>query len=340
MTEYRNILRLHSQGISQRSIAESLSCSRNTVSRVLEQAKQLSINWPLQEETTDERLDSIFFPATTTPTLRRIPDCEYIHKEMAKSGVTLRLLWQEYCDDCRANKDLPLMYTQFCYYYQQYSQVTKATMHIPRKPGEQIEVDWAGNTMGIVDSYSGEYAKAYLFVGVLSYSQYTYAEAFVSQGQESWISAHINMFQFFGGSTRMLIPDNLKTGVEKSNWYSPVINRTYQEMSEHYSTAVVPARVRKPKDKPNAEGAVGIASTAIIAALRKQKFFTLDELNRSVREKLTEMNIAPFQKKEGCRLSVFLEEEKPVLLSLPSTPYELSTWKVATVQVTKQLSAN
>ena len=340
MTEYRAILRLHSQGISQRSISESLSCSRNTVAKVLLRAKELNLSWPLKPETTDASLDKIFYPSPTTATLRRLPDCEYIHKELSKSGVSLKLLWNEYCEDCSASKELPLMYSQFCHYYQQHSQKTKATMHIPRNPGEQIEVDWAGQTASIIDNITGEIIKAYVFVGVLSYSQYAYVEAFLSQNLENWIAAHTNMFQFFGGATRMLVPDNLKTGVEKASWYSPVINKTYHELSEHYDTAVVPARVRKPKDKPNAEGAVSIVSTWIIASLRKQKFFTLQELNDSIMEKLIVMNSAPFQKKEGCRLSVFLEEEKPMLLPLPSTPYELATWKVATVQLNYHISVD
>ena len=145
------------------------------------------------------------------------------------------------------------MYSQFCYHYQQFAEKKRATMHIPRKPGEQIEVDWAGQTAAIVDRDTGEIIPAYVFVGVLSYSQYAYVEAFLSQDQESWISAHVNMYRFFGGVSRILVPDNLKTGVEKVSWYTPVINKTYHEMAEHYDTAVIPARVRKPKDKPNAE---------------------------------------------------------------------------------------
>jgi|ADurb_Val_02_Slu_FD_contig_123_17454_length_3702_multi_3_in_0_out_1_3 transposase len=332
MTEYREILRLQGQGVSQRAIAESLACSRNTVARVLKRAKELTISWPLSPETTDAVLDKLFYPDTVTALNRRLPDNEYIHRELAKSGVNLKLLWSEYCEECKANQEIPLMYSQFCYYYQQYSQRTRATMHIPRKPAEQIEVDWAGQAMEVVDSISGEVYKAYLFVGVLPYSQYTYVEAFLSQDLESWINAHVNMFRFFGGAAKMLVPDNLKTGVDKTSWYNPVINKTYHEMSEYYDTAVVPARVRRPKDKPSVEGMVGVASTWIMARLRNQKYFTLGELNQDILTKLDELNSAPFQKREGCRQSVFLAEEKPLLLPLPSTPYELATWRVATVQ--------
>jgi transposase len=332
MTNYREILRLSSQGISQRSIAASCGCSRNTISKVLKRAQELNVAWPLSEGTTDGKLHQLLFPEAATPSLRKYPDCEYIHKEMAKSGVTLSLLWNEYCEECRISNEIPLMYSQFCYYYQQYTQKTKATMHIHRKPGEQLEVDWAGQTASIVDSDTGEIINAYVFVDVLASSQYAYVEAFLSQDQESWITAHVHMYNFFGGVTRILIPDNLKTGVEKPSWYSPVINKSYHELAEHYGTAVIPARIRKPKDKPNAEGAVAVVSTWIIAALRKYKFFSIVELNKAIREKLQEFNRKPFQKKNGSRFSVFMEEEKPLLLPLPASPFELASWKIATVQ--------
>lgn len=340
MTNYREILRLHSQGISQRSIATSCACSRNTVAKVLLRADEMNVSWPLKESITDGEIHRLFFSEDAISSSRKRPDCELMHKEMAKSGVTLSLLWHEYCESCRLSNEIPLMYSQFCYYYQQYTVKTKVTMHIQRKPGEQAEVDWAGQKAHIIDRDTGEIIEVSVFIGCLSSSQYAYVEAFLSQNQECWIAAHVNMYQFFGGVTRILIPDNLKTGVEKSSWYNPTINKTYHEMSEHYGTAVIPARVRRPKDKPNAEGTVGIVSTWIIAALRNQKFFSLSELNKAIAEKLQIFNSKPFQKKEGSRLSVFLEEEKPMLLNLPATPYDLATWKIATVQYNYHISVD
>jgi len=340
MTNYREILRLHSRGISQRGIAASCQCSRNTVKRVLERARETSMGWPPKDNLTDGDLEELLFPASSVPASRRQPDLEYIHKEMAKSGVTLRLLWTEYCTACRLGNEQPLMYSQFCYYYQQYAQKKRATMHIPRKPGEQIEVDWAGQTAAIVSDETGEIIPVYVFVAVFSYSQYAYVEAFLGRNQECWIAAHVNMYRFFGGVSKLLVPDNLKTGVERTDWYSPTINKVYHEMAEHYDTAVVPARVRKPKDKPNAEGAVGNISTWIIAALRNQKYFSLTALNQAVREKLDAFNRKPFQKKEGSRLSIFLEQEKPFMQPLPRTPYELATWKIATVQLNYHISVD
>lgn len=338
MTQYREILRLHSLGISQRSIAASCSCSRNTVSSVINRAQDRGLVWPLPEDVTDSKIQKLLLSGGGTTSAHKLPDYEYIHREMAKSGVTLSLLWNEYCEGCRLGGEIPFMYTQFCKYYRDFVSISKATMHIDRKPGEQMEVDWAGQTAGIIDNITGNIIPAYVFVATLSCSGYAYVEAFLSQNQECWIAAHVNTYMYFGGVTRILIPDNLKTGVEKPDWYTPIINKTYHEMAEHYGTAVLPARVRKPKDKPFVEGTVGVISTWILAALRRYQFFSLYELNAAIREKLEEFNRKPFQKKPGNRLSVFLEAEKPLLLPLPQKPFELAVWKIATVAFNYHIS--
>ena len=340
MTKYREILRLSSMGLSQRSIASSCQCSRNTVSNVLSRADQKGLVWPMPEDVGDADLQQMLFPEKANSAPRKAPDCEHIHKEMAKSGVTLSLLWSEYCETCRLSGEIPLKYTQYCNYYRKFAATTKATMHIARKPGEQLEVDWAGQSASIIDRDTGELIPVYIFVAALPSSQYAYVEGFLSQNQESWITAHVNAFNYFGGVTRILIPDNLKTGVDKPSWHSPVINRTYHEMAEHYGTAVIPARVRRPKDKATVECAVGIISTWIIAALRNQKYFTLAELSESISQKLYEFNDRPFQKKPGSRLSTFLEEEKYALQPLPASAYELATWRIATVQFNYHISVD
>lgn len=340
MTKYRDILRLSNMGLSQRSIASSCQCSRNTVADVLSRASQKGLLWPLPDDVGDPDLQLMLFPERLQASPRRIPDSEHIHREMAKSGVTLSLLWSEYCETCRLSNEIPLKYTQYCNYYRKFAATTKATMHISRKPGEQLEVDWAGQTAAIVDRDTGELFPVYVFVAALSSSQYAYVEGFISQNQESWIAAHVNAFAFFDGVTRILVPDNLKTGVEKPSWYSPVINKTYHEMAEHYGTAVIPARVRKPKDKPSVEGTVGIISTWIIAALRNQTYFSLAELNKAIAQKLREFNSKPFQKKPGSRLSTFLSEERHALQPLPASAYELATWKIATVQFNYHISVD
>jgi transposase len=340
MTKYREILRLHALGLSQQNIADSCSVSKKTVNRVLRKADELNITWPLDANDIDAVLAEKLFPSAKSVTSnKRMPDYNYIRKELLRNGVSKKLLWTEYMEDCRENGEEPLMYSQFCYYIQQDEQKRRATMHINRKPGEQIEVDWAGDPAIIIDPDTGELIKTYIFVGVMTYSLYAYAEAFVDMKQKSWINAHIHMYEYFGGVAKILVPDNCKTAVIHNNsWNDQVINETYHDMAEHYGTAIIPARVRTPKDKPNAEGTVGNISTWITAALRDEQFFSIAELNQAIRNKLELFNQRPFQKKEGSRLSLFLGEEKPLLAPLPATRFELSDWKVATVQFNYHIS--
>lgn len=343
MTKYREILRLASLGLSQQSIADSSGVSKKTVNRVLKRAKELNIFWPLEPNETDSVLADKLFPPTQkqVPSNKMMPDFDYIQKELLRNGVNKKLLWTEYLEVCRQSGGEPLMYSQFCYYVQQDEQKRHATMHINRKPGEQIEVDWAGDPAYIIDPDTGEVTPAYLFVGVLTYSQYPYVEAFINEKQRSWITAHVRMYEYFGGVTRLLVPDNTKTAVIHSkDWYTQELNTIYHEMAEHYGTAIIPARVRAPKDKPNVEGTVGVISTWITAALRNEQFFSLAELNQAIRKKLKEFANRPFQKKEGSRYEIFRDEEQPLLAKLPTTPYELAEWKQATVQFNYHISVD
>lgn len=210
----------------------------------------------------------------------------------------------------------------------------RATMHIQRKPGEQIEVDWAGEPAHIIAPYTDEITDAWVFVGVLNNSQYAFVKAYMDEKTNNWIKAHIQMFEFFGGIIPMLVSDNCTTAINhaKSDWYTTALNIKYHEMAEHYKLTIVPARVQKPKDKLNVEGSVGKISTWITAALPNEQFFSLSELNTAIREKPDAYNTRKFQKKECSRLSLFLGEEMPLLAPLPATPFELAEWKQATVQ--------
>ena len=338
MTDIKEILRLISLGIPQKKIAESCKCSRDTVMRINKKAKSLQITWPLDTSISDDVLISKFYPKSSVASEFKMPDVKYVHKELMKNGVTLKLLWNEYYEECHQNDEIPFMYTQFCVHYRKYAATKKATMHINRKPGEIIEVDWAGKTCNIVDNTTGELIPIYIFVGVLPYSGYTYVEGFIDMGLSSWITAHVNMYAYFGGVSKILTPDNLKTGITKADYYEPDINKTYREMSEHYQTAIIPTRVVKPKDKPSVESSVNNVTMRIIAALRNSVFFSVEEINKSIKEKLKELNNKPFQKREGNRYSIFMEEEKPMLFSLPEYAYELAHWKIATVQFNYHVS--
>ena len=330
MTNYREILRLHSLGFNHSQIVESTAISRPTVITVTQRAAAQGLDWQTAESLTDKELSARLYPQNSGKPSFKMPDYDYVHREMSKPGVTQQLLWFEYCDQCRATGEMPYQLTQFKTYYREYIAKTKATMHITRKPGELLEVDWAGQTAGIVDSDTGEIIDAHIFVAALPYSGYSYVEAFLGQKQEEWICGHVNTYSFFGGVTRILVPDNLKTGVNKRTKDEIVLNRSYQEMAEHYGTAVIPARVKAPRDKSTVEGTVGIVSTYILAAIRNQRFFSLRELNEAIRKRLYTFNHKPFQKKEGSRATLF-SEERGHFLPLPSMAFEMATWKIATV---------
>lgn len=346
MTKYREIIRLAQPHLklSQEKIAASCNASKGTVNKVLKAAKEHQLSWPLSDSYTDQVIAGILFPDArqrAAESERKEPNYEYIRKELLKNGVNKKLLWTEYLEECRLSGEKPLMYSQFCYYIQQDEQKRRATMHIGRKPGEQIEVDWAGDPAHITDPDTGEIIDVYIFVGVLTYSQYPYVEAFRDEKQASWIMAHVHMYEYFGGVARILVPDNCKTAVvHNRKWNDQQINAVYHEMAEHYNTAIIPARVRTPKDKPNAEGSVGNISTWITAALRNEQFFSLAELNAAIRKKLEIFAKRPFQKKEGSRYEIFRDEELPLLAPLPATPYELAEWKQATVQYNYHISVD
>ena len=343
MTKYREILRLKSLGFSERNIALSVPCSRNTVSKVLKQAGDKGIIWPLPEGITDGDLEKqLFSSSEASSSSRRMPNYDHIRKELLRNGVTKKLLWTEYMEECRQAGEDPLMYSQFCYYIQQDENKHRASMHINRKPAEQVEVDWAGDKAELVDPYTGEITEAHIFVGVMTYSQYAYVEAFPNEQQAAWIEAHVHMYEYFGGIAKILVPDNCTTAVIHNGGWTrdQKLNAIYHEMAEHYGTAIIPARVRKPKDKPNAEGSVGNISTWIIAALRNEQFFTIAEMNEAIRVKLEEFNHRPFQKKEGSRYELFHDEELPLLAPLPATRYELAEWKQATVLFNYHISVD
>ena len=327
MTDYRNILRLHSQGHSQRELERELHCSRHTISEVLVQSAAAGITWPVEDGVTNEDIQEILFPgkyACASP--YAVPDFRYIHEELAKKGVTLTLLWEEYCQRVRTSGGVPYMYTQFCEKYRRWARVTKATMRISHKPGDAMQVDWAGDPLYITDSVTGELTPAYIFVAVLPCSWYTYAEACSDMKQERWLLCHVHAFSYFGGVPRLLIPDNCKTATTANTRYETVLNRSYQELAEHYGTAIVPARVKKPDDKAAAEGSVRFVSTWITAALRDRKFFSLAEAQQAVQEKLEELNRRPFKKRPGCRLSAYEQEEQAFMQPLPVHSYEPAAW--------------
>lgn len=333
MFPYRKILELHSEGVSLRSIATITQHSRQKVTEVIKLAEKRGIIIPLDEGITDPWLEDFLYPEKKQENSgRHVMDFEYVHKELARPNVTLTLLHDEYVREAKSVGKIPYAYRTFAEHYHNYAMKYKATMRIRRKPGEILEVDWAGQTLSVIDPDTGENRKVYIFIATLPCSQMFYVEGSYRMDLPSWIRLHQHTFEFFEGTPQILVPDNLKTGVTKHTSKELILNKTYAEMADHYNTVILPARVRSPKDKASVEGSVNIVSTWIIQGLRNMKFFSIEELNDEIWKKLDYLNNRPFQNRNGSRWSAFLEEEKFALSPLPATPYRMSEWRTAKVR--------
>ena len=332
MSKQREVLRLLSLGLSSRMIISSVHVGPQTITEIRKLCADRGLSYEEALKLDDDELFAKKKKTTFKSDVGR-PDCSYIHEELKKKGVTLKLLHEEYQEECVIKGIDYLKYTQFCNVYKEYVEDNKLTMHIERKPGERIEVDWAGATIPIYDTTQKEIiAKAHLFVGVLPFSQYMYCAASLDMKSESWINHHINMFKHFNGVASILQCDNLKTGVISHKKYDEIIyNQAYKEMCEYYDTAVLATRVRRPKDKASSEGSVGYLTNQITARIRNIKATSIFELNDYISKQLKILNDSPFQKRDYSRTYVYENEEKEYLKPLPDRPYEFAIWKKATV---------
>ncbi len=333
MRKIREILRLkHHCNCSIREISRSCGIGRGTVGDYLHRAKAAGLDWPLPDELSDTALEQQLFPSSApcTTQSRFIPDFHEVHKELqSRKSVTLNLLWQEY----KEQHPDGYQYSWFCHSYRDWAARLDVVMRHEHRAGEKLFVDYAGQTVEVVDPATGEVSKAQIFVAVLGAGSYTYAEATASQGLEDWIGSHVRAFSFYGGVPEAVVPDNLKSGVSKACRYEPDINPTYNDLARHYQTVILPARVRKPRDKAKAEAGVLLVERWILARLRKHTFFSLDELNREIKRLLRDLNDKPFKKLPGSRKSRFEEIDQPALKPLPAVPYELAYWKKAMVHI-------
>jgi transposase len=276
----------------------------------------------------DSQLHALLFPSsgpagTVAPSERTLPDYVHLHTELKRKGVTLMLLWEEYY----AEQPNGYRYSQFCELYRRWARKLKVSMRQIHKAGEKLFVDYAGHTLPIVNRHTGEISESQVFVAVMGASNYTFAEATLSQNLGDWLGSHVRAFKFLGGVPEMVIPDNLKSAVSKPCRYDPELNPSYQDLAEHYGTAVIPARVRKPKDKSKAELGVQVVERWILARLRNQTFFSLAEANAAIRILLEDLNTRSFKKLPGCRKEAFESLDKPVLKALPTQAYTFAQWK-------------
>ena len=321
MRKIEEILRLkYEAGLSHRAIAQSCLVSPSTVSEYVTHAKAAGLSWPLPEGISEAELEQLLFPKREPATRRNIPQPDWaeIHKELRRKSVTLSLLWVEY----RQEYPDGYGYSQFCHHYRTWAKQLKPMLRQKHKAGEKLFVDYAGQTVPVVDPESGEIRQVQVFVATLGASNFTYAEAQWSQELANWIGGHVRALAFLGGAPEILVPDNLKVGVKSPHLYEPDLNPTYLDFAQHYGLAVVPARVRKPKDKAKVEVGVQVVERWILARLRNHTFFCLAELNRAIRELLKELNSRPMRHLGQSRRELFEELDQPALAPLPDRPYE------------------
>ena len=332
MRKIREVARLNAAGLSIRQIADSCKMARSTVKDYLTRLSSAELDWPFPPEASDEELLSRLF---CRPVMRSrdqdrpLPEWKQIHRDLHRKGVTLCLLWQEY----QENEPSGYGYTQFCHHYHQWAKNVDVSMRQVHRAGEKLFVDYAGMTMPLRDAVSGETSAVQIFVAALGASQYLYAEATRTQQLADWIGSHVRTFEYLGGVTEIVVPDNLKSGVTRACRYDPDINPTYDHMAGYYGVAVIPARPRKPKDKAKVESGVQIVEREILAPLRDRTFFSLGALNRAIRELLEKVNKRPFQKLEGSRAELFKELDRPALKPLPPVRYELSEFLTPSINI-------
>lgn len=330
MRKIREILRLKDQGLSARQIAVSVGLARSTIAECLRRAEAAGLRGPENQTLSEARLeDQLYPPRPRAGVSAPMPDWQRLHTELRRPGVTLQLLWEEY----QALHSDGYRYSRFCDLYRAWAGRVDTVMRQTHRAGEKLFVDYAGHTAAVVDRTTGELRTAQIFVAVLGASNYTYAEATWSQGLPDWLASHGRALTFFQGVPAIIVPDNLRSGVTRAHRYEPDINPAYQALADHYSVAIVPARVRRPKDKAKAEVGVQIVERWILARVRNQTFFSLAALNREMQRWLIALNARPFRKLPGSRVTAFETIDRPALRPLPATPFEYAQYKRARVHI-------
>jgi len=303
MRRIREILRLRrQQGLSVRETARALGVSVGVVSKTASRAEKAGVTWTVAESMSDTALEERLYGRPVSPSDDRPrPDPLYLHTELRRPGVTLMLLWDEY----RQREPDGYAYSRWCELYRAWEGRLSPTMRQAHPAGERMFVDYAGQTVDVVDPGTGEVRAAQIFVAVMGASNYTYAEATATQSLPDWIGAHVRALAFMGGVPAQLVPDNPKVGVDRANWYEPGLNRTYLDLATHYGTAILPTRTRKPRDKAKVEVAVLVVERWILARLRNRRFFSLAELNEAMALLVTELNARPMRRLGVSRRDLF-----------------------------------
>ncbi|MBI2957247.1 MAG: IS21 family transposase [Chloroflexi bacterium] len=334
MRKTKEILRLkHACGFSERQIAQSCNVARSTVADYIRRAEAAGLRWPDVTSLIEVEVDALLFPTEHLPSSvrRPPPDCDYIYNQLRayrNVNLTLTQLWLEY----REQHPDGYQYTQFCEYYHRWRSKLDYCMRQEHRAGEKVFVDYCDG-LSFIDRATGEIVSTQLFVAVWGASNYTYAEATLSQTLPNWIGSHVRAFQYFGCAPRLLVPDNLKSGVHDPCFYEPEVNRTYADMAEQYGCVVLPARPGHPRDKAKVEAGVLIAQRWILAVLRRRTFYSLAEHNAAIGACLERLNTRPLRRVRRSRQELFESLDRPCALLLPSRPYEYAEWRQAGVNI-------
>lgn len=326
MRQLRHMLRLAHDGVSAREIGRRLGAARSTIQDNLKRAATAGLAWPLPEEMTEDALERRLFAHAGVKTgarRRAEPDWAELARELKRPGVNLTILWEEY----RASHPGGYGYSRFCDLFRGFERRLTPVMRQHHVAGDKAFVDYSGKRVGIVDPTTGEVRWAEIFVAVLGASNLTYAEATWTQKLPDWTGAHVRMLRFFGGVPRLLIPDNLKSGVHKASFYDPEINRTYGALAAHYGVGVLPARPKKPRDKAKVEAGVRFAQSYILGRLRRQTFFSLAECNAAIAAAVEAMNTRPMRRLGVSRRELFERIEREALAPLPDADWEFAEWR-------------
>jgi transposase len=330
MSKTKEILRVRwALGLSVREASRATGASTGVVSKTESRAKHAGLSWELVEKLEEPELERRLYGGPKfTRTSRAEPDPAWIHRELRRTGVTLELLHLEYLE---SHPD-GYRYTAFCDRYREWHARQGIVMRQIHKAGEKAFVDYSGKRPHFIDPATGEAIAVELFVAVLGASNYTYAEATLSQRVPDFVASHVRAFAYFGGAPKMTVPDQLKSAVSVPSRYEPTINRTYAELGHHYGTAIVPARPGRARDKAKVEVAVQIAQRWILARLRNETFFSLESLNARIAELLEDLNARPMKRLGGVsRRELYDRYDQHALLALPSEPYATSEWRAARV---------
>lgn len=323
MNKLEDILRLVlTTSLSDRAIGHHAAVSKNTVRRHRQVCLAEGYLWDVLRALPPDELERRFNKKIAQQTHRRLPDFGYIHSELARPGVSLQLLWEEYRTSDPVDA---LSYSQFTFHYRQYQSSLKLSMRQIHHPGEKAFVDYSGKRPRYVNIETGELVTVELFVGVLGYSNLTFALATKTQNVLDWIEVNVQMLEYFGGAPTIIVPDNLKAAVIRPG-SQPILNKNYQKFARHYDVAIIPARKRHPKDKATVEGGVRIVQRWILARLRNQRFTSLEALNAEIRTLCGELNLRLMKRLNCSRRERFDAHERATLTPLPSNRYELAQW--------------